>query len=105
MFIETIGIPIAIPDCNRSVQMVEPIADFTFDFRGAIRWLALLKFTHTFRTMTPNQVIEVQGLDPDTRMTLLKVLPKISYELLGVEEDADTSYKLHLRKRNVEMPK
>jgi hypothetical protein len=55
--------------------------------------------------MTQNQTIEVQGLDPDTRMTLLKVLPKISYELLGVEEDADTSYKLHLRKRNVEMPK
>jgi hypothetical protein len=32
--------------------MVEPKADYTFDFRGAIRWLALLKITHTFRTMT-----------------------------------------------------
>lgn len=85
--------------------MLEPNADFTFDFRGAIRWMALLKITRIFRTMTHNQTIEVQGLDPDTRMDLLKVLPKPSYELLGVEEDADASCKLHLRKRNVEVLK
>jgi hypothetical protein len=40
-------------------------ADFTVDFRGAIRWLALLKFTHIIqKTMTPNQTIEVLGAGP-----------------------------------------
>ncbi|MGD9366394.1 MAG: hypothetical protein PVH87_11900 [Desulfobacteraceae bacterium] len=81
--------------------MVEPNADYTFDFRGVIRWLALLKITRLFRGMSHNQTIKVLGLDPDTRADLLKVLPEISYELLAVEEDADASYRLHLRKRNV----
>jgi hypothetical protein len=51
--------------------------------------------------MSHNQTIKVLGLDPDTRVDLLKVLPEISYELLAVEEDADASYRLHLRKRNI----
>lgn len=80
---------------------MKPIADYTVDFRGAIRWLALLKTTQLFRGMNPNQTIEILGLDPDTRTDLLRVLPEISYELLGVEEDADASFRLRLRKRNV----
>ncbi len=78
-------------------------SDYTFDFRGAIRWLALLKITQLFRGMAHNQTIEVLGLDPDTRADLLKVLPDISYELLAVEEDTDASYKIHLRKRDVQL--
>ena len=82
---------------------MEPNADYTFDFRGAIRWLALLKITQLFRGMAHNQTIVVQGLDPDTRVDLLKVLPEISYELLAVEEDIDASYKMHLRKRDIQL--
>ena len=81
---------------------MEPDADYTFDFRGAIRWLALLKITQLFRGMAHNQTIVVHGLDPDTRADLLKVLPKISYELLAVEEDTDASFKMHLRKRDIQ---
>lgn len=80
---------------------MKPIADYTVDFRGAIRWLALLKVTQLFRGMNPHQTIEVSGLDHDTRADLLKVLPEISYELLGIEEDADASFRLRLRKRDV----
>jgi hypothetical protein len=81
---------------------VEPNVDYTFDFRGAIRWLALLKVTQLFRSMTHNQTIEVQGLDPDTRADLLKVLPDISYELISVEVDEDDSYTMHLKKCNIQ---
>jgi TusA-related sulfurtransferase len=80
---------------------MKPIADYTADFRGAIRWMALLKTTQLFRGMSPNQTIEILGLDPDTRTDLLKVLPESSYELIGVEEDTDASVRLHLRKRDV----
>jgi TusA-related sulfurtransferase len=82
---------------------VEPNADYTVDFRGAIRWLSLLKITQLFRRMAQNQTIVVLGLDPDTRADLLKVLPEISYELLAVEKDVDASYMMHLRKRDFPM--
>lgn len=82
---------------------MEPNADYTVDFRGAIRWLALLKITQLFRGMAHNQTIMVHGLDPDTRADLLKVLPEISYELLNVEEDTDASFKMHLRKRDIQL--
>lgn len=80
---------------------MELIADYTFDFRGAIRWISLLKITRLFREMNHNQTIEVQGLDTDTRADLLKILPEISYELIAVEEDTDTSYRIQLRKRDI----
>lgn len=82
---------------------MEPNADYTVDFRGAIRWLTLLKITQLFRKMVHNQTIVVQGMDPDTRADLLKVLPEISYELLNVEEDTDASFKMHLRKRDIQL--
>ena len=82
---------------------MEPNADYTVDFRGAIRWLSLLKTTQLFRRMAQNQTIVVLGLDPDTRADLLKVLPEISYELLAVEDDFDASYMMHLRKRDFPM--
>lgn len=82
---------------------MEPNADYTVDFRGAIRWLTLLKITQLFRKMVHNQTIVVQGMDPDTRADLLKVLPEMSYELLSVEEESDASYKMHLRKRDFKM--
>lgn len=52
--------------------------------------------------MAHSQTIAVQGLDPDTRADLLKVLPEFSYELLAVEEDADASSTLHLKKRDIQ---
>jgi TusA-related sulfurtransferase len=95
------GIFIAILSTIRRVPLMKPIADYTVDFRGAIRWMALLKVTQLFRGMNPHQTIEVLGLDPDTRADLLKVLPEISYEILGIEEDADALSRLRLRKRDV----
>lgn len=80
---------------------METVADFTIDIRGAIRWLALLKITRLFREMNHNQTVEVKGVDPDTRSDLLKILPEISYEILTVQEDADASCKIHLRKREL----
>ncbi len=86
---------------NGSVSIVEPKADYSFDFSGAIRWLALLKFTRIFRSMASNQVAEIQGLDPDTRADLLKVLPEMSYEMLDVENHGAASGRLRLRKREI----
>ncbi|MDA8141193.1 MAG: hypothetical protein M0036_21320 [Desulfobacteraceae bacterium] len=73
-------------------------ADYSFDFRGAIKSLALLKLTRMFREMRANQTLEVLGLDSDTRSDLFRLLPSISYELIELDEREDEPIRLHLRK-------
>jgi TusA-related sulfurtransferase len=73
-------------------------ADYSFDFRSAITSLGLLKLRRVFREMKSNQTLEVIGLDADTRSDLFRLLPPASYELIAVEEGADTSIRVHLRK-------
>ena len=73
-------------------------ADYSFDFRGAIKSLALLKLTRMFREMRANQTLEVLGLDPDTRSDLFRLLPSVSYELIDLDEKENASIRLHLRK-------
>ena len=77
-------------------------ADYTVDFRGAIKSLTLLKLTHVFRAMKRDEVIRIMGLDPDTRNDLFKVLPAVSYELVFEEEHEGELFNIHLKKRNSE---
>ena len=75
-------------------------ADYIVDFRGAIKSLTLLKFTHVFRTMKSDEVVKIIGLDPETRNDLFKVLPAISYELIIEEEREGECCNIHLKKGN-----
>jgi TusA-related sulfurtransferase len=77
--------------------LCEP-ADYSFDFRGAITSLGLLKLRRVFREMKSNQTLEVIGLDADTRLDLFRLLPPAAYELIAVEERSDTAIRVHLRK-------
>lgn len=73
-------------------------ADYSFDFRGAIKSLALLKLTHMFREMKVDQTLEIVGLDPDTRSDLFKLLPAVSYKLITLDEQDDALVRVYLRK-------
>ena len=77
-------------------------ADHIVDFRGAIKSLTLLKLTHVFRSMQSGEVVEIMGLDPETRNDLFKVLPAISYELVFEEEREGEFCNIYLKKRTRE---
>jgi len=76
--------------------------DYTLDFRGSISSITLLKLTQTVLEMAPDEVIEIQGSDPDTKQDLFRVLPESSYELISVDvtEDkkSESFYRILLRK-------
>jgi TusA-related sulfurtransferase len=72
--------------------------DYRFDFRGAIKSLALLKLTRMFREMQTGETLEILGLDPDTRSDLFRLLPPVSYQLITSEEQDNSLLGVHLRK-------
>lgn len=73
-------------------------ADYRLDFRDMITSMALLKLTRTFREMKANQVLEVLGLDEDTRLDLFRLLPSLSYQLIEVDEENDAPIRIQIRK-------
>jgi TusA-related sulfurtransferase len=73
-------------------------ADFRLDFRDMIASMALLKVTRTFREMKANQVLEVLGLDEDTRSDLFRLLPSPSYQLVTVDEENVAPIRIRIRK-------
>lgn len=77
--------------------MVEK-ADFRLDFSDMITSMALLKLTRTFREMKKNQVLEVLGLDEDTRSDLFRLLPSLSYQLVTVEEENGAPIRIRIKK-------
>ena len=77
--------------------MVEK-ADYRLDFRDMITSMALLKLTRTFREMKSNQVLEVLGLDEDTRSDLVRLLPSLSYQLVTVDEENGAPMRIQIRK-------
>ncbi len=79
--------------------MLENHVDYSLDFRGAIAPLAMLKLSRVFREMRPNQTLEVIGLDVDTRSDLFRLLPKVSYDLIAMDESEAALIRVCLRKR------
>jgi TusA-related sulfurtransferase len=73
-------------------------ADYRLDFRDMITSMALLKLTRTFREMKADQVLEVLGLDEDTRSDLFRLLPSMSYQLVTVEEENGVPIRIQIRK-------
>lgn len=73
-------------------------ADFKLDFRDMITSMALLKVTRTFREMKANQVLEVLGLDEDTRSDLFRLLPPLSYKLVTLDEETSAHIRIQIRK-------
>ena len=69
------------------------------DFTGVIASLAFLKLTRVFREMKSNQVLEILGLDADTRLDLFRVLPAVAYEVTAMDQQADASFRIQLKKR------
>jgi len=77
--------------------------EYTLDFRGSITPIMLLKMTQMFSEMKAEDVLEIQGSDPDTQKDLFKVLPSASYELISVDtsekKGLDYFYRIRLIKR------
>ncbi len=77
--------------------------NYRLDFRGSITPITLLKVTQTFLKMSPDEVIEIQGSDPDTKQDLFRVLPESSYELISVDvtetKGSQDFYRILLKKR------
>ena len=77
--------------------------EYTLDFRGSITPIMLLKATQMFSKMEADDILEIQGSDPDTQKDLFKVLPVASYELISVDTSGNTGleyfYRIRLKKR------
>lgn len=77
--------------------------NYTLDFRGSITPIMLLKMTQMFSEMKAEDVLEIQGSDPDTQKDLFKVLPSASYELISMDtsekKGLDYFYRIRLKKR------
>ncbi len=73
-------------------------ADYKIDFRGAITSFGLLKLSRVFREMKSNQTLEILGVDADARSDLFRVLPKVSYELIAIEEREGTLARIQIKK-------
>jgi len=77
--------------------------EYTLDFRGSITPIMLLKMTQMFSAMKAEDVLEIQGSDPDTQKDLFKVLPSASYELISMDtsekKGLDYFYRIRLKKR------
>ena len=71
------------------------------DLRGAIVPYSLLKVIQALKLMQTGEILEVAWSDPDAPADLFKVLPDSSYELISLEETADSSpsYRLKLVKK------
>ncbi len=77
-----------------------PHIDIRLDLRGTICPITLLKTRQVFRSMQPNQVLEVLIRDTDTRTDLFKILPVGAYQLIErrVLHDAELYYRIRIRK-------
>ncbi len=77
--------------------------NYRFDFRGSITPITLLKVTQTVMEMAPDEIIEIQGSDPDTKQDLFRVLPESSYDLISMEiaenMGSEGLYRILLKKR------
>jgi len=77
--------------------------NYKLDFRGSITPITLLKVTQTVMKMAPDEIIEIQGSDPDTKQDLFRLLPESSYELISedmaLNSDFDSFYRILLKKR------
>ena len=77
--------------------------EYTLDFRGSFTPIVLLKMTQMFSEMKTEDILEIQGSDPDTQKDLFKVLPSASYELISMDtsekKGSDYFYRIRLKKR------
>ena len=78
-------------------------AEYILDFRGSITPIMLLKMTQMFSEMETEDILEIQGSDPDTQKDLFKVQPDASYELISVDisekNGPERFYRIRLKKR------
>lgn len=79
-----------------------PKPDYIFDFRGGITPITLLKISQIVKEMKAQEIMEIQGLDPDTVQDLCKVLAESSYEILYPKPIDRTGpfQRLRIRKRH-----
>jgi len=78
---------------------LKPRVDHYLDLRGAIPPISLLKVTQVFRKMKGNEILEILGRDPETRMDIFKIIPDFAYELIVIEEmERDDSFRVQMKK-------
>ena len=79
---------------------MKPKADHYLDLRGIIPPISLLKVTQRFREMKPNEILEILGRDPDTRVDMFKIIPDFAYDLIVMEEMGKGAYyRVQMKKR------
>ncbi len=79
---------------------MKPKADHYLDLRGIVPPISLLKVTQRFREMKPNEILEILGRDPDTRVDMFKIIPDFAYDLIVMEEMGQGSYyRVQMKKR------
>jgi hypothetical protein len=70
------------------------------DIRNFVSWFSLLKVTQVFGELRPEDILELRGVDSETRKDLFKVLPASAYHLLRTDcEDDDGFLQLQIQKR------
>jgi len=70
------------------------------DFSHSLSSISLLKVTQVFHQMDSSDILEIRGLDADTRQDLLKVLPQRAYEIISAETafESDGLERMYIRK-------
>jgi len=61
------------------------------DFRDSLSSISLLKVTQVFSSMDFSEILEIRGIDGDLRQDLFKVLPQQAYEIIEIEDAAETN--------------
>ncbi len=67
------------------------------DIRGTIAPITFLKVIRAFRAISPGDILEILGADPDTRKDLFQVLNAFPYQLMDIKEKK-ASYRIRLKK-------
>ena len=75
-------------------------AHVVIDVRNFVSWFSLLKVTQVFGELQPLDILEIRGVDSDTKKDLFKVLPKSGYNVLPVDDtDDDGFHQFQIQKR------
>ncbi len=70
--------------------------DHILDLRGGVAPFSLLMISRTFREMADGEVLEIHGCDRELRSDLFRILPPLSWRLIG--EDGPPLHRIQLKK-------
>lgn len=78
---------------------MDPKENLVLDLRGTLSPLSLLKVSHLFSELAPDQVLEIRGCDATIRSDLAKLLPDATFEVAPEEDPGAGAGSLLVRVR------